>query len=61
MRAIQENDFLRNLDPERIAEIIECMEEKTCMPGECIIREGEIGDRLYVSACECLLFRSVSD
>ena len=49
--AIHKNDFLRKLDKEQIVEIVECMYEKTCKAGEWIIREGDVGDRFFVSAC----------
>jgi hypothetical protein len=50
--AIQKNDFLRQLDKEQTIEMVECMYECKVRAGEYVIKEGESGDRLFVSAGE---------
>ncbi|VDL98472.1 unnamed protein product [Schistocephalus solidus] len=65
-QAILSNDFLKQLDPSQVKEIVACMYEKHIERGCYIIREGEPGDALYVSAgkmfvallqLDCLLSR----
>ncbi|CAG9783684.1 unnamed protein product [Diatraea saccharalis] len=49
--AIMMNDFLRNLmDVERLTAVVEAMSPQEFSPGSLIIREGESGSHLYVSA-----------
>ncbi|XP_074648195.1 cGMP-dependent protein kinase 1-like isoform X2 [Tubulanus polymorphus] len=48
--AILDNDFLKNLDSNQVREIVDCMYEKCIQPGHFIIKEGEAGQHLYVSA-----------
>ncbi|XP_020911270.1 cGMP-dependent protein kinase 1 [Exaiptasia diaphana] len=48
--AICENDFLKNLEPAQVREIVECMFSQSCDKDEVIIREGESGNALYVIA-----------
>ncbi|XP_052832581.1 cGMP-dependent protein kinase, isozyme 1 [Octopus bimaculoides] len=48
--AILENDFLKNLDQNQVREIVDCMYEKKVKMGNYIIKEGESGQHLYVSA-----------
>ncbi|VDD82018.1 unnamed protein product [Mesocestoides corti] len=48
--AISSNDFLNNLEHSQIEEIVLCMYEKRVSKGCYIIREGEPGDALYVTA-----------
>ena len=48
--AITSNDFLNNLEQSQIEEIVLCMYEKRVNKGCFIIREGEPGDALYVTA-----------
>ncbi|XP_021352271.1 cGMP-dependent protein kinase 1-like [Mizuhopecten yessoensis] len=48
--AILDNDFLKNLDSTQIREIVDTMYEKQVKQGHYIIREGESGQHLYVSA-----------
>ncbi|RVE50108.1 hypothetical protein evm_005314 [Chilo suppressalis] len=50
-KAIMMNDFLRNLmDDERLTAVVEAMSPQEFPPGSLIIREGESGSHLYVSA-----------
>jgi CRP-like cAMP-binding protein len=48
--AIHDNDFLKNLDSTQVREIVDCMYEKRIKQGHYIIREGDAGQHLYVSA-----------
>lgn len=48
--SILENDFLKNLDQNQVREIVDCMYEKKVRMGHFIIKEGESGQHLYVSA-----------
>ncbi|KAL5969804.1 cGMP-dependent protein kinase 2 [Taenia solium] len=48
--AITSNDFLNNLEQSQIEEIVLCMYEKRVNKDCFIIREGEPGDALYVTA-----------
>ncbi|CAL8102346.1 unnamed protein product [Calicophoron daubneyi] len=48
--AIQNNDFLRHLDSGQVEEIVCCMYRKPIAQGAYIIREGQLGDALYVVA-----------
>ncbi|CAC5402187.1 cAMP-dependent protein kinase catalytic subunit,cAMP-dependent protein kinase type 2,Putative serine/threonine-protein kinase PRKY,cGMP-dependent protein kinase 2,cAMP-dependent protein kinase type 3,cAMP-dependent protein kinase catalytic subunit gamma,Ribosomal protein S6 kinase beta-1,cAMP-dependent protein kinase catalytic subunit alpha,Ribosomal protein S6 kinase beta,Protein kinase 3,cGMP-dependent protein kinase, isozyme 2 forms cD5/T2,Serine/threonine-protein kinase sck2,cGMP-dependent protein kina len=48
--AIHDNDFLKNLDSTQVREIVDCMYEKKIKQGHYIIREGDAGQHLYVSA-----------
>ncbi|XP_041363181.1 cGMP-dependent protein kinase 1-like isoform X2 [Gigantopelta aegis] len=48
--AILNNDFLKNLDSTQVREIVDCMYEKKIKQGHYIIKEGEQGQHLYVSA-----------
>ncbi|GAB1608114.1 cGMP-dependent protein kinase 1-like isoform X2 [Argonauta hians] len=48
--SILENDFLKNLDQNQVREIVDCMYEKKVKVGHFIIKEGESGQHLYVSA-----------
>jgi len=48
--AIMENDFLKNLSPSHVRELVESMHEKKVAKGSYVIREGESGSHLYVSA-----------
>lgn len=47
-RAIQDNDFMKNLEVGQIHEIVECMYPVEYKPGSMIIREGDIGSLVYV-------------
>lgn len=47
--AIMENDFLKNLSPGQVRELVDAMNEKTVPKGCYVIREGENGSHLYVS------------
>lgn len=48
--AILDNDFLQNIDVSQIKEIVESMYPLTISEGKYLIREGEVGSHLYVSA-----------
>lgn len=48
--AVQQNDFLRQLDHKQVIEMVECMYEKVVKAGDWVIREGEAGSHLYVAA-----------
>lgn len=45
-----ENDFLKNLDSSQVREIVDCMYSQYFTKGTMVIREGEVGSHLYVSA-----------
>ncbi|KAL4719222.1 hypothetical protein ACJJTC_010141 [Scirpophaga incertulas] len=50
-KAVMANDFLRNLmDDERLTAVVEAMNPQEYPAGSLIIREGENGSHLYVSA-----------
>jgi len=48
--AIMENDFLKNLSPSQVRELVDAMHEKRVPQGCYVIREGESGSYLYVAA-----------
>lgn len=48
--AVLDNDFLKNLDSTQVREIVDCMYEKQVRTGQYIIKEGEAGQHLFVSA-----------
>ncbi|XP_017774930.1 PREDICTED: cGMP-dependent protein kinase, isozyme 1-like [Nicrophorus vespilloides] len=48
--AILDNDFLKNLDSGQIRELVESMYQKDYDSGSYVIREGDAGAHLYVSA-----------
>lgn len=48
--AIMDNDFLKNIDASQVRELVESMYSLTVTKGEFVIREGEVGAHLYVSA-----------
>ena len=48
MKAIADNDFMRNLEPVQINEIVECMYEREFKREQFVIREGGVGTQLYV-------------
>lgn len=49
-KAIQNNDFLRNLERVQISEIVDCMYEREFSKEQYICREGGVGTQLYVIA-----------
>ncbi|XP_035028766.1 cGMP-dependent protein kinase 2 [Hippoglossus stenolepis] len=49
-KAIINNDFLKNLDPQHMREMVDCMYEKVYTEGQLVIQEGEAGNYLYVLA-----------
>ncbi|KAJ7379017.1 hypothetical protein OS493_018811 [Desmophyllum pertusum] len=48
--AINENDFLKNLESAQVREIVDCMYPKNYNKSEMIVKEGDIGQALYVIA-----------
>ncbi|XP_046463610.1 cGMP-dependent protein kinase, isozyme 1-like [Daphnia pulex] len=48
--AVMENDFLKNLDATQVREIVESMYPREFEKGSYVIREGDAGSHLYVSA-----------
>ncbi|GIY69616.1 cGMP-dependent protein kinase, isozyme 1 [Caerostris darwini] len=48
--AIMENDFLKNLDSSQVREIVDCMYSQYFTKGTQVIKEGDVGSHLYVSA-----------
>ncbi|XP_037910317.1 cGMP-dependent protein kinase, isozyme 1 isoform X2 [Hermetia illucens] len=48
--AIMDNDFLKNIDSSQVRELVESMYSLDVAKGEYVIREGEVGAHLYVSA-----------
>ena len=48
--AINDNDFLKNLDKKQIAEIVGCMYLREFKQQQFICREGGVGTQLYVLA-----------
>ncbi|EEB19945.1 cGMP-dependent protein kinase, isozyme, putative [Pediculus humanus corporis] len=48
--AILENNFLKNLDTVQVREIVESVYPKKFSKGDYVVREGEAGSHLYVSA-----------
>lgn len=41
--ALLENDFLKNLEPGQMRDIIDCMYSRVCVKGSYLIREGDTG------------------
>ena len=48
--AINDNDFLKNLDKKQIAEIVGCMYQREFKQHQYICKEGGVGTQLYVLA-----------
>jgi len=48
--AINENDFLKNLESAQVREIVDCMYPKSYNKNDMIVQEGDIGHALYVIA-----------
>ncbi|XP_076457818.1 cGMP-dependent protein kinase 1-like isoform X2 [Babylonia areolata] len=48
--AILDNDFLKNLDPTQVREMVDCMYPRSVNRGHFIIKEGEPGQHVYVAA-----------
>lgn len=48
--AIMENDFLRNLEPTQVREIVDYMDKKRVAAGSYVIKEGDNGSHFYVSS-----------
>ncbi|XP_066303871.1 cGMP-dependent protein kinase 1-like isoform X1 [Branchiostoma lanceolatum] len=47
--AIQQNDFMKNLDPIQVSEIVDCMDFQMFQSGQKVIQEGEAGQQLFVA------------
>lgn len=50
VEAINDNDFLKNLDKKQIAEIVGCMYQREFKQHQYICKEGGVGTQLYVLA-----------
>lgn len=48
--AITDNDFLKNLDSSQVREIVDCMYAREFAANSLVIKEGDAGSHLYVSA-----------
>lgn len=48
--ALLDNDFLKNLDSSQVREIVDTMYSKEFFASSYVIREGDAGAHLYVSA-----------
>ncbi|XP_075149654.1 uncharacterized protein LOC142223683 isoform X2 [Haematobia irritans] len=48
--AIMDNDFLKNIDASQVRELVDSMYSVAIAKGKFVIREGEVGAHLYVSA-----------
>uniref|UniRef100_A0A1A9VXF4 cGMP-dependent protein kinase n=1 Tax=Glossina austeni TaxID=7395 RepID=A0A1A9VXF4_GLOAU len=48
--AITDNDFLKNIDASQVKELVDSMYSLTINEGQFVIREGDVGAHLYVSA-----------
>ena len=46
--AIMDNDFMKNLEPGQIKEIVDCMYPMEYVRGSLIIKEGDVGSIVYV-------------
>ena len=43
-----DNDFMKNLEPTQITEIVDCMYPMEYAKGALIIKEGDVGSIVYV-------------
>ncbi len=50
MKAINDNDFLRNLERVQISEIVEAMYSSVFTEQQYVCREGAVGTQLFVIA-----------
>ena len=64
--AILDNDFLKNLEPSQIREVVDCMYETKYKKDQVIIQEGDTGSHLYVlegkgyvGTCSVVLFTAL--
>ncbi|XP_059502226.1 cGMP-dependent protein kinase 2 isoform X3 [Stegostoma tigrinum] len=48
--AFNKNQFLKRLETQQIRDMVECMYEKNYQHGDCVIKQGEPGNHLYVLA-----------
>ena len=46
--AIEKNDFLKKLDNVQISDMVDCMEPRVSRLHESIIKEGEVGNEMFV-------------
>lgn len=58
-KAINENDFMKNLEEAQTEEIVECMYPVKYNSGSCIIKEGEIGSLVYALESKFLVFFAI--
>ena len=55
IKAINDNDFLRNLEKVQINEIVDCMYQREFTREQYVCREGGVGTQLYVISCKLTL------
>ncbi|XP_024115869.1 cGMP-dependent protein kinase 2 isoform X2 [Oryzias melastigma] len=48
--ALNKNQYLKRLELQQIKDMVECMYERTYQQGECVIKQGEPGNHLFVLA-----------
>uniref|UniRef100_A0A3P9M5P0 cGMP-dependent protein kinase n=1 Tax=Oryzias latipes TaxID=8090 RepID=A0A3P9M5P0_ORYLA len=48
--ALNKNQYLRRLELQQIKDMVECMHERNYQQGECVIKQGEPGNHLFVLA-----------
>uniref|UniRef100_A0A3P9H026 cGMP-dependent protein kinase n=1 Tax=Oryzias latipes TaxID=8090 RepID=A0A3P9H026_ORYLA len=48
--ALNKNQYLRRLELQQIKDMVECMYERNYQQGECVIKQGEPGNHLFVLA-----------
>jgi len=46
--AILNNDFMKNLEMDQIMSIVDCMYPVECKDGSLIIKEGDVGNLVYI-------------
>ena len=54
-----DNDFMKNLEPAQIAEIVDCMYPMEYARGALIIKEGDVGSIVYVMEGKTLSFLGI--
>ena len=56
-----QNDFLKKLEPTQIKQVSQCMYEKAVKANVYIIKEGEVGEHMYVLASKLNLYLGILD
>ncbi|XP_010562700.1 PREDICTED: cGMP-dependent protein kinase 2 isoform X3 [Haliaeetus leucocephalus] len=46
--ALNKNQFLKRLEPHQLRDMVECMYERTFQQGSYVIRQGELGNHIFV-------------